>query len=160
MFIDDECIELFLKHDAWLVPTLIAPVALVEAIDRGMAVTDEIDRKARSIAATHLDAVGRAHEAGVRIAMGTDSGVFAHGSSPRELEWLVQAGLSALEALKAATSSGAELLGLEDKGCIRAGAVADLVVLKNHDLDLSRFSHDLANRHQGRPGPCEQRQRR
>ena len=69
----------------------LAPVALVEAIDGGMVVAPEMEAKARGIAATHLDAVARAHAGGVRIAMGTDSGVFAHGSAPRELAWLVRA---------------------------------------------------------------------
>ncbi|WP_020392070.1 metal-dependent hydrolase family protein [Kribbella catacumbae] len=143
VFLDEECIELFLEHDAWLVPTLMAPASLVEAIDAGMNVTPEIERKARSIAATHLDAVARAHQAGVRIAMGTDSGVFAHGSSPAELAWLVRAGLSPQEALLAATSSAADLLGLADVGRIAPGHVADLVVLDGDLADLEKFRENL-----------------
>lgn len=143
VFLDDECLDLFLEHDAWLVPTLMAPASLVAAIDAGMAVTPEIEAKARTIAATHLDAVRRAHAAGVRIAMGTDSGVFAHGSSPDELGWLMRAGLAPAEALVAATSSAADLLGLADVGRISPGRAADLVVLAGDLGDLHQFRDNL-----------------
>ncbi|NIK61500.1 metal-dependent hydrolase family protein [Kribbella shirazensis] len=143
VFLDDECIDLFLERDAWLVPTLMAPASLVEAIDAGMSVTPEIETKARSIAATHLDAVTRAHQGGVRIAMGTDSGVFAHGSSPEELAWLVRAGLSPQEALLAATSSAADLLALPDVGRITPRTVADLVILDGDPWQLEKFRENL-----------------
>jgi imidazolonepropionase-like amidohydrolase len=143
VFMDDECVELFLETGAWLVPTLMAPASLVAAIDAGMVVTAEIEAKARSIAATHLDAVARAHSAGVRIALGTDSGVFAHGSSPTELAWLVRAGLSPQQALHAATASAADLLEISDVGRVAEGFVADLVVLGGEAWDLARFSENL-----------------
>lgn len=143
VFIDDECVDLFRSTGAWLVPTLLAPVALVEAIDGGMVVAPEMEAKARGIAATHLDAVARAHAGGVRIAMGTDSGVFAHGSAPRELAWLVRAGLSPAQALHAATGSAAALLGRDDVGRVAAGLVADLVVLDGDLGDLEHFDRDL-----------------
>lgn len=143
VFIDDECVDLFRSTGAWLVPTLLAPVALVEAIDGGMVVAPEMEAKARGIAATHLDAVARAHAGGVRIAMGTDSGVFAHGSAPRELAWLVRAGLSPAQALHAATGSAAALLGRDDVGRVAAGLVADLVVLDGDLGDLGHFDRDL-----------------
>ncbi|WP_037361792.1 metal-dependent hydrolase family protein [Amycolatopsis orientalis] len=143
VFLDDECVELFLDRSAWLVPTLMAPASLVEAIDAGMSVPPEIEAKARSIAATHLDAVARAHRAGVRIAMGTDSGVFAHGSSPAELAWLIRAGLSPAEALLAATSSAADLLGLADVGRITPGACADLVVVDGDLPGVEEFRKNL-----------------
>ncbi len=143
VFIDDECVELFGSTGAWLVPTLLAPVALVEAIDGGMVVAPEMEAKARGIAATHLDAVARAHAGGVRIAMGTDSGVFAHGSAPRELAWLVRAGLTPAQALHAATGSAADLLDRDDIGRVAAGRVADLVVLDGDLADLEHFADNL-----------------
>jgi imidazolonepropionase-like amidohydrolase len=80
----------------------MAPGSLVEVIDARDGGHPEIDAKARAISATHVDAVARAHSAGVRIAMGSDSGVFAHGASWKELGWLVQAGLTSAHALGAA----------------------------------------------------------
>jgi imidazolonepropionase-like amidohydrolase len=72
-------------------------------------------------------AFASARTSGVTIANGSDIGVFPHGENARELERLVDYGLSPLEALRAATSTAARVLGRADIGCIRAGARADLV---------------------------------
>lgn len=143
VFIDDECVELLRSTGAWLVPTLSAPVALVEAIDHGMVVPPEVEAKARGIADTHLDAVALAHAGGVRMAMGTDSGVFPHGSAPRELAWLLRAGLSPAEALHTANASAADLLDRPDLGRIAVGCVADLVVLDGDISAVGEFSRAL-----------------
>ncbi|WP_309145682.1 metal-dependent hydrolase family protein [Streptomyces malaysiensis] len=144
VYLDDEGIQLLLEHAAWLVPTLMASGSIVEAIDAGMDVAPEVAAKARGITATHLEAVTRAHAAGVRIALGTDSGVFAHGSSHRELMWLVRAGLTPPQALHAATGSAAELLELKDVGTVAVGSAADLIVLDGDAWDFTRFSDNLA----------------
>ena len=144
IYIDDECLALFAETGAWLVPTLLAPIALVEAIDAGMVVTAEIEDKARGVADTHLAAIARAHQAGVRIAMGTDSGVFTHGRSPRELSLLVRAGMTPEQALHTATRSAAQLLELDAEiGSVEAGKVADLIVLDGDWRDFDRFDDNL-----------------
>ncbi|MFT4220408.1 MAG: amidohydrolase family protein [Microbacterium sp.] len=144
VFIDDECIELFLETGAWLVPTLLAPVALIEAIDAGMRVGPEMEAKARSVVDVHLESIGKAHRAGVKIAMGTDGGVFAHGQAPRELSVMMQTGLTAQEALVAATSSAAEMLRIDDEvGTIEAGKAADLLVLGGDAWDFAHFLENL-----------------
>lgn len=140
--LDDAGIEALLDRDAWLVPTLLAPVALVEAIDAGMRVPPEVEDKARRIADGHLAAVTRAHEAGVKIALGTDSGVFAHGQNHRELGLLAAAGMRPEEVL-ATSRVGAELLGLDDVGTVTTGARADLLVLDGDWSDLARFAENL-----------------
>lgn len=144
IYIDDECLELFRETGAWLVPTLLAPIALVEAIEAGMVVTDEIEAKARGVAETHRAAIARAHAAGVKIAMGSDSGVFAHGRSPRELLHMVNAGMTPEQALHAATLSAAELLQVEDEvGSIEVGKIADLIVLDGDWSDFDSFDKNL-----------------
>lgn len=144
IFLDDECIELFLETGAWLVPTLLAPIALIEAIDAGMRVNPEMERKARSVVEVHLRAIARAHEAGVRIAMGTDGGVFPHGQAARELGCMMRAGMSAQEAMLAATSHAAEMLRIEDEvGTLEPGKAADLLVLGGDAWNLDRFSSNL-----------------
>ena len=144
VFLDDEAIELMVASGTWLVPTLLAPIRLVDALDQGMSVPPPVEAKARAIAETHLDSVRRAHEAGVRIAMGSDSGVFAHGSSPSELELLTRAGLTTLEAVDAATASAAELLGLETVvGRIAPGLAADLLILDTDELTPEAFTQNL-----------------
>jgi imidazolonepropionase-like amidohydrolase len=143
VFVDEECIELFHSTGAWLVPTLLAPVSLIEAIEQGMVVAAGIEDKARAVAAAHLDAVGRAHAAGVRIAMGTDSGVFKHGVAPTELAAMVRAGLTPTAALHAATGSAAELLELSDVGRVAVGCVADFVVLDGDFWAFDDFNRNL-----------------
>ncbi|MDL9978691.1 metal-dependent hydrolase family protein [Microbacterium sp. ASV49] len=144
IFLDDECIELFLETGAWLVPTLLAPAALIESIDAGMRVTPEMEVKARSVVEVHRAAIARAHAAGVRIAMGTDAGVFPHGQASRELVFLIDAGMSPEEALVAATSGAAELLRLSDEiGTVTAGKAADLLVLGGDAWNLAAFAENL-----------------
>ncbi|RBQ15844.1 hypothetical protein DP939_33070 [Spongiactinospora rosea] len=79
-----------------------------------------------------------------RDAGGTDSGVFAHGSSHRELTMLVQAGMTPPQALHAATGSAAGLLELDDVGRIAVGCAADLIVLDGDAWDFTRYSGNLA----------------
>lgn len=86
-----------------------------------------------------LEITGRAHAAGVNIAMGTDAGdtyVFYGSGAHDELGELVKAGLSPAEALAAATINGARFLGLEERyGSIKAGRAADVVLLRGNPLD-------------------------
>jgi len=129
--LDDEAIELLVNHGVWLVPTLVAPLAVLRAADAGnVALPRGALEKARAAATTHADSFRRAVEAGVRIAMGTDSGVAVHGRNPEELAAMVDAGMTPSAALHAATGSAAELLRLDgDIGLVREGNVADLILL-------------------------------
>jgi len=138
IFLDDEAIELMLRSGAWLVPTLQAPREVIAAAEAGLAIPLEHVEKARALTEVHTDAVRRAHEAGVRIAMGTDAGVGAHGNNLEEVELMTGAGLSALEALHATTGSAAELLGVAgDRGVIRPGLRADLALVDGSPDDVT-----------------------
>ena len=72
--------------------------------------------------------------AGVPVVLGTDAGVLPHGQNARELVALTEAGLTPAEALRAATSDAAALLGVKDAGEIRVGAAGDLVVVEGDPL--------------------------
>ena len=138
IYLDDEAIDLMLEKQAWLVPTLQAPQAVIAAADAGLPLPEASVRKAREVVAQHVESVGRAHEAGVRIAMGTDAGVGAHGTNLEEIGLMVDAGLSPGAALHAATGSAAELLDVsEDRGTLRPGMRADLVLMDGSPDDVS-----------------------
>ena len=79
--------------------------------------------------------VQRALEARVTIACGSDAGVFAHGTNARELELLVDYGLSPAHALRAATVTPAGVLGRADLGRVAEGAIADLVAVRGNPLE-------------------------
>ncbi|TFV91864.1 amidohydrolase family protein [Blastococcus sp. CT_GayMR20] len=138
IFLDDEAIELMLAKGTWLVPTLLAPLSVIEAAERGEVHEPAVLDKALEVAAVHRDAVTRAVEAGVPIAMGTDTGIGPHGDNLRELQLLVDCGLSPYQAWAAATSGAAVLLRLADRiGSIQPGLTADLVILDGDLTDLS-----------------------
>ena len=137
VWLDDEAIERMVEQGTWLVPTLLVPVWSRE---NGRA-QPKFDLDATIEA--HGDSFRRAAVAGVRIAMGTDCGIVPHGVNLRELELMAERGLSPAQALLAATSSAAALLGIGDSvGTIEPGKRADLVVVDGDPLDL----HDLRAR--------------
>ena len=136
IYLDDEAIELMLAHGTWLVPTLVAPVAVIEAASIGVTIGEAMVEKARRVIDTHREAFRRAVDAGVKIAMGTDCGIAPHGTNLRELGLMGQA-MKPAAVLAAATSSAAELLGLADQiGTVEAGKAADLVVLSGDPYEL------------------------
>jgi imidazolonepropionase-like amidohydrolase len=80
----------------------------------------------------------------VKIAFGTDAGVFGHGKNYREFELMVEAGMPAMEAIKSATASGAELLGLSDKtGTIQKGKLADIIAVNGDPLTDIKVVKDV-----------------
>ncbi len=138
IYLDDEAIDMMLQAGAWLVPTLHAPRAVIDAADAGLPIPQSSVDKAKAVAESHRDSVRRAHEAGVRIAMGTDCGVGAHGTNLEELELMTEAGMSGIDTLHATTGSAAELLDVAaDRGTIRPGQRADLVVVDGDPADVT-----------------------
>lgn len=125
-----------IEHDVWLVPTLLAPVALNRMIDAGASVADEVARKSREAGIAHAAMIKQAVKAGVKIAMGTDAGLFKHGINLEELQLMQRAGMSPEAVLHASTQSAAQLLGFDDRGAIRPGLRADLAVFRG---DLTSF---------------------
>jgi imidazolonepropionase-like amidohydrolase len=140
IFLDDEAIEMMLQAGAWLVPTLQAPRAVIAAAEAGLAIPQSSVDKAIATTHAHQVSVRQAHEAGVRIAMGTDAGVGAHGTNLEELELMTEVGMSPLETLHATTGSAAELLDVAiDRGTIRPGQRADLVVVDGVPDDVTKL---------------------
>lgn len=139
-FLDDEGIELMLEHGTWLVPTLTAGDT-TEAIANNPQVSEVVREKMRALGRPELEAFGRAAEAGVKIAMGTDCPVAPHGTNLRELELMASRGLKPEQVMVAATSSAAELMGLGDRlGTLAPGKIADVVVVDGDPLDFATLA--------------------
>ena len=76
-----------------------------------------------------------AYKYGVKIAFGTDAGVFPHGLNGREFLYMTEVGMPAMEAIKSATTVGATVLGMENEiGSIEAGKFADIIAVDNNPL--------------------------
>lgn len=145
IYADDEVFALMIERGVYLVPTLLAPVALIESIDAGARQPAAIEAKARAVVQIHQDMLGRAVRAGVRIAMGTDSGVFAHGRNIEELALMRAVGMTPQQVLVAATSNAAALLGRDDRGVIAAGRRADLNVVTGDVFDVASHGERLTH---------------
>lgn len=135
IFIDDEAIELMLENGTFLVPTLLAPVAVLEtAAETGMP--DTAVQKSKEVIHHHIESFAKAHKAGVKIAMGTDAGVMKHGTNLRELGLMADAGMTPMEAIVASTKTAAECLGWEQQvGTLETGKLADIIVVKGNPLE-------------------------
>ena len=92
--------------------------------------------KAATIGPIIQETFGRANKAGVNIAFGTDSGVSEHGRNAEEFVYMVEAGMTPIEALKSATVNTAELLGVsETLGTLEVDKLADIIAVKGNPLD-------------------------
>ncbi len=132
---DDEAIALFKKTGAFLVPTLMAQES-VEKLAQSGVLTGHRAEKALFIAPLARENIKKAIAAGVKIALGTDSGVFPHGKNAHEFELMVGLGMTPMNAILAGTRNAAQLLGLDKiLGTIEAGKIADLVAVNGNPLD-------------------------
>lgn len=141
-FSNAESFRLFKRNNAYLVPTILAGVTVAElADDPDSFLAPPVREKAKQVGPQMLDMVRRAHDAGVKIAFGTDTGVSKHGDNAREFSLLVQAGMTPMEAIRAATVVAAEHLDrYEEFGSIEPGKAADIVAVNGDPLaDVSEL---------------------
>lgn len=129
-FLDSEAIRELAKRHTALVPTLYLPTHYLERRERFVAFDPLTWAFFERLRSGNLQNAAAARKAGVWIVSGSDAVAGLHGSNAREIIWLVKAGLTPTEALRAATADAARLLGLEGKvGAITPGAFADLVAV-------------------------------
>ncbi len=130
----DEILNEMKQRGTYLVPTTYLRDIVREDLP------EPIRSKRKSIAETAKASHRRAVLSGVKMAFGTDAGVFPHGQNAREFASLVSRGMSPLEALRGATIHAADLLGVDDRGVIAPGKLADLVALPGNPLEDIRVT--------------------
>jgi imidazolonepropionase-like amidohydrolase len=134
-YMDEEVMRLMKERGTWYVPTISAGkfVAEKSAVD---GYFPEIVRpKAAAIGPQIAESFARAHAAGVKIAFGTDSSVSPHGNNAREFVYMVEGGMSPMQAIRSATLDAALLLGVEDRlGSLEPGKLADVVAVAGDPL--------------------------
>ncbi|MBL8227602.1 MAG: amidohydrolase family protein [Bryobacterales bacterium] len=128
-FLDDEALRLMVEKRTFYVPTLMAIEGIKEVLPTG-----RLDPRVAIKARKAMDAIDvtvrKAIQMGVRIAFGTDSGVYAHGRNAGEFRLLAEHGLKPIDALRSATSLDAELFGIADRlGTLQAGKIADVIAV-------------------------------
>ena len=133
--LDDEAVRLMRERGTYLVPTQYLTTPLLQ-----MELPEAFMRKAREVAPQMRESLRRAIRGGVRVAFGTDAGVFPHGHNAREFAAYVEAGMSPIEAMRSATTHAAELLGVTDRGAIAEGLLADLVAVPGNPLEDIRVT--------------------
>jgi imidazolonepropionase-like amidohydrolase len=132
--IDDEGIRLAKERGTFLVMDIYNDdFILKEGAKFGML--PESIEKERKIGQTQRDNFAKAWKAGARMAFGTDGGVYPHGDNARQLAYMVKYGMTPLEAIRAATTGAAELLGWSNRvGSIEAGFYADMIAVAGDPL--------------------------
>lgn len=144
-FADQTSYAMMNEANCWLVPTLLVNAFQAEMVRaRPGLLPAHVGAKVVEVSAVASSNVGAAHAASVRIALGTDCGIALHGTNAKEFGLLVAAGLSPMDAIKAGTSSAAELIGANDAGRIAAQRHADVVATSGDPLaditELERVS--------------------
>lgn len=133
---DDEARDMMKARRVYMVPTLSA-LATTAACGTGCGIPLSAVEKAKSMVTRHEQSFKQAHTNGLAIALGTDAGTpfNYHGDNAQELERMVRLGMTPMEALIAATSSAARLLGIDrERGTIEAGKVADLLIVEGNPV--------------------------
>ncbi|MBO0783178.1 MAG: amidohydrolase family protein, partial [Ktedonobacteraceae bacterium] len=147
IYLDDETLEIMHQRGVYLVPTLVAPLAVVRFAEEHPDILPPVmAAKAQNVIEAHQQSFRRAVEAGINIAMGTDSGVGRHGENGQELQLMVENGMTPMQAIVATTANAARLLHLDQQlGTLEVGKLADVVIVAGDvSSDISPLS-DPAN---------------
>ena len=138
-FLDDEALDMMKARGTFFVPTLMASQGLQEQLQKGLYFPPLIEAKARAALAARDQTFEKVLARGVRIALGTDAAVYPHGRNAEEFHMMVDRGMRPADALKAGTSSAAELIGVADQlGTLEPGKLADIVAVPGDPIQNIR----------------------
>ena len=126
-FLKPETLQLMKTKGTWLVPTLMATEWVLAKLD---SYPPALQEKGKAAGAARTEMFRNAVKLGVKIALGTDAGVYPHGQNAKEFKLMVDLGMTPIDALRAGTSADAELLGISAKvGTLEKGKLADVVAM-------------------------------
>jgi imidazolonepropionase-like amidohydrolase len=126
---NDEIFAAMKERGTWMVPTVFLTTLLGDA-----PLPPALKRKALYMIPRMQDNLKKAVASGVKIAFGTDAGVFPHGLNAGEFAMYVKAGMTPLQAIRTATLGAAELLGVDDRSVLEAGKLADIIAVPGNPL--------------------------
>lgn len=132
---DDESVALFKKTGGWYVPTISAGRYVADKAKEPNYYSALVRPKAAAIGPQLQATFARAYKAGVKIAFGTDAGVFPHGDNAKEFGYMVEAGMTPIDAIRAATIHAATLLDQPKRlGMLEPGFAGDIVAVDGDPL--------------------------
>lgn len=132
----EETMEMMKSAGTWYVPTVTAGMSAAEYAKIPGYYPPVVRDKAVRIGAQIQDTFAKAYKKGVKIAFGTDAGVFPHGENYREFVYMTEVGMPNLEAIQSATLNAAQLLGMEDKlGTLESGKLADIIAVQGNPAE-------------------------
>lgn len=132
----EETMEMMKSAGTWYVPTVTAGMSAAEYAKIPGYYPPVVRDKAMRIGAQIQDTFAKAYKKGVKIAFGTDAGVFPHGENYREFVYMTEVGMPNLEAIQSATLNAAQLLGMEDKlGTLESGKLADIIAVHGNPAE-------------------------
>lgn len=142
-FMNDECITLAKQYGTYYVPTITAGRSVADSAKMMGYFPEVITKKALEVGPQIQQTFAKAYKAGVKIAFGTDAGVYAHGKNYLEFQYMTEVGMPPMEAIKAATVNAADLLGITDeRGTISIGKMADIIAVSGDPLqDIKVFAN-------------------
>ena len=127
--------ELMKKYDCYLVPTISAGKEVAKNAEIEGYYPEIVVPKAKEVGPKLQSTFARAYKKGVKIAFGTDAGVFPHGLNGKEFSYMTEAGMPILEAIQSATTTNAMLLGIDNEiGQIKVNFIADIIALDESPL--------------------------
>ncbi|MBL4642538.1 MAG: amidohydrolase family protein [Flavobacteriaceae bacterium] len=131
-YMSEKTMELMIKHNAYLVPTITAGKEVAEKAKIKGFYPAIVIPKALAVGPQIQGTFAKAYKKGVGIAFGTDAGVFKHGNSGKEFGYMVEAGMPAMETIQSATITNAKILGMENEiGQIKKGFLADIIAVND-----------------------------